>query len=111
MDKQASKRPVDDAAAIAALQSEVLAALRSGCGFTTAHKEGGTRLYFNGSVYVRSDYGDQPNTHEVYRDDAAMIRCLRNFYDWPARRDVYPLQPRELDVWNYIRGQLVRLCA
>lgn len=99
---------VEDPAPIAALQKEVLDALRAGMGFFTANKEGGTHLFFNGRVFVRSDYGDEPNVNETYAADAAMVACLRRFFDWESRRDWYPHRPPELDVWKYIKGRLVQ---
>lgn len=94
--------------AVQGLQQEVLAAMRAGMGFATAHKEGGTHLFHDGRVFVRKDYGDQPNIRETYPSDEAFIQCLRQFHDWNARRDVYPDQPPELAVWQYIRSRLVR---
>jgi hypothetical protein len=97
---------VENPAAIDAVQQRVLAGLKAGQVFSTANKEGGTRLYFDGAVYRRSDYGDEPNVHVVYADDAAMLECLRRFYAWDSQRDVYPHSKTELEVWDYIFGQL-----
>jgi hypothetical protein len=104
--EDAAAQIVEDPAPIAAIQQEVLAALRSGMGFATAHKEGGTRLFFDGQVFRRDDHGEEPNLHEVYPDDAAMLDGLRRFYDWDARQSNYPHPVPELQVWTYIRGQL-----
>ncbi len=72
---------------------------------STALKEGGSRVYFNGSVFVRSDYGDNPGeTH--FADDAAMLVFLRQFLDWEAQRDVAPRQPSEREVWQFILNRL-----
>ena len=103
-DAEAARTP--DPAPIAYVQQHVLDGLKAGQVFITAHKEGGTRLYFDGTVYRRSDYGDGLNRDEVYADGPAMLKCLRRFYDWEAQRDVYPHQKDELQVWRYILGQL-----
>jgi hypothetical protein len=95
----------EDPAPINAVQTEILDALRAGMSFATAHHEGGTHLFFDGKVFVRSDYGEDPNT-ETYPDGAAMLVCLRKFYDWESRRDTYPHKPPELAVWKYIQSQL-----
>jgi hypothetical protein len=97
---------VEDRSPVAAVQREVLNDLRSGMGFFTANKEGGSHLFFDGHVFRRNNYGDVPNISESYTDDAAMLACLRRFYSWDAQRDAYPHTKSELDVWNYIRGQL-----
>ena len=97
---------VEDPAPVAAVQRQVLDGLRGGFGFFTAHKEGGSHLFFDGHVYRRNDYGEEPNLSEVHADDAAMLACLRAFYNWDAQRDSYPHPKPELAVWNYILGQL-----
>jgi hypothetical protein len=106
--EDAAARVVEDPAPIAAVQREVLDALHRGMGFFTAGKEGGSHLFFDGSVYRRNDCGEEPNLSEVYADDAAMISCLRRFYDWDAQSDTYPHRKSELVVWEHIRGQLRR---
>ena len=68
--------------------------LRAGMRFSTAHKEGGTHLFFNGQVFLRSDYGDF-SSQKSYVDDAAMLECLRSFFDWDARRDLPLEHPTE----------------
>lgn len=97
---------VEDPAPVLALQREVLDALRGGMRFSTSGKEGGSQLFFDGSVFRRSDYGDGPDLSAVYADDASMIDCLRLFYDREAQRDSYPHPKPEREVWRYIRGQL-----
>jgi hypothetical protein len=104
--EEAASRVVEDPAPVHALQREVMDALRNGMGFFTANKEGGSHLFFNGQVFVRSDYGDEPNIYETYADEAGMAACLRQFYDWEARRGHYPHMPPEREVWMYIRSQL-----
>ncbi|MEO8059849.1 MAG: hypothetical protein ABI671_16165 [Burkholderiales bacterium] len=104
--EEAALRVVEDMAPVVALQRQVLDALRSGMGFFTAHKEGGSHLFFDGSAFRRSDYGDGPDRSAVYADDASMIEGLRRFYDWEARQDSYPHPKPELDVWQYIQGKL-----
>ncbi|MEO8805288.1 MAG: hypothetical protein ABI433_04350 [Burkholderiaceae bacterium] len=104
--EDAAAHKAENAAPVAAVQRQVLDALRRGMGFFTANKEGGSHLFFDGQVFRRNDYGDEPNLSEAYADDAAMLACLRRFYSWDAQRDAYPHPKAELDVWNYIRGQL-----
>lgn len=80
--------------------------MRAGMGFFTASKEGGSRLTFDGTVYRRVDYGEEPNLNESYADDAAMLVCLRKLFDWESRSDTYPHPKLELEVWKYIRSRL-----
>ncbi len=107
-DEDAAAQVIEDPAPVAAMQRQVLDGLRQGMRFFTANKEGGSHLFFDGQVYRRNDYGDEPNLSEVYADDDAMLVCLRRFYDWDAQRDTYPHRKPELAVWTYILGQLRR---
>ena len=104
--EEALARHVEDPAPVESLQRQVLAGLKAGQGFFTAHKEGGTHLLFDGNAYRRSDYGDEPNIDETFATDSAMLACLRRFYDWEAQRDAYPHKKAEVEVWRYILGQL-----
>ena len=91
--------------AVRQLQRCVLDRLRGGRKLFTAHKEGGSQVYFNGRVFVRSDYGDFPGeTH--FADDAAMLAFLRQFLDWEAKREAAPRQPSEREVWQFILNRL-----
>jgi len=104
--EDAAARVVEDMAPVVVLQREVLDALRGGMGFLTFGKEGGSHLFFDGSVFRRKDYGDGPDRSAAYADDASMIDCLRRFFDWDARQDSYPHPKPELEVWQYIHSQL-----
>jgi hypothetical protein len=98
-------RRVEDPDPILAAQKRVLAALRDGKQFRNAHHEGGSTLYFNGKTFLREDYGEYPDRRE-FATDAEMLACIRQFFDWESRRETYPHQPAELDVWKYIERQL-----
>lgn len=105
--EDAAARVVEDRAPVVALQLQVLDALRGGgMGFFAAGKEGGTQLFFDGSVFRRTDDGEGTDQSAVYADGAAMIDALRHFYDWDARRDCRPHAKPEVDVWRFIHGQL-----
>ena len=104
--EEATARAIEDKTPVVALQRQVLDALRSGMGFFSASKEGGSHLFFDGSVFRRKDYGDGPDWSAVYADDASMIDGLRRFYDWDARRDSYPHRKPDLEVWQYIHSLL-----
>jgi len=103
--EEAAARVVGDPAPVVVLQREVLDALRSGMGFFTAGKEGGSHLFYDSGVFRCNDYGESTEC-TVYPDDASMIDCLRRFYDRESQRDSYPHPKPELEVWQYIRGQL-----
>jgi hypothetical protein len=104
-DEAASKR--EDPAAIAALQQQILASIRSGYVFRSSNKEGNTRIYFNGTHFARRDEGEYPD-YITYPTEAEFLTAMRHWHDWNARRDTYPHSPPELDVWRFIQSQLMR---
>lgn len=104
--EDAAARIEEDMVPVVELQRQVLAALRGGWGFLTSSKEGGSRLFFDGEVFRRSDYGDGPDMSTVYSDESAMLDGLRRIYSWDAQQDSYPHAKPELDVWRYIHGKL-----
>lgn len=87
-------------------QQEILQALRSGAYFRTAHKEGGTTIFWQGGCFVREDYGDWSERH-AYTEEAAFLAFLRRFFEWesrgPQRKDL-----PEAERWTNIRGLLWR---
>jgi len=95
----------EDMAPVTALKQEILAALRNGMSFYTAHHEGGTRIYFDGKAFVRSEYGEVESFKVLGTDEEALER-IRDLYDWESRKGSFPHRPPELEVWRFIRGQL-----
>ncbi len=96
----------EDPAPIRVLQQDVLEELRKGRSFRTAHHEGGTILHFDGKNFVRSNWGEE-ESREVLTTDDDMLDCIRAFYDWDSRKDSYPHRPPELEVWEFIKRQLM----
>jgi hypothetical protein len=96
----------EDMAPVEALKQEILAALRNGMSFRTAHHNGGTSIYFDGKAFVRSEYGELESLEVLGTEDEALKR-IRDLYDWESRKDTYPHPPPELEVWRFIQRQLV----
>jgi hypothetical protein len=95
----------EDPAPVMALKKEILAELRNGKSFRTAHHEGGTYIYFDGKTFVHSTYGEEESLKALGTDDEA-LDCIRELYDWESRKGSYPHPPPELDVWGFIQRQL-----
>ena len=95
----------EDQAPIAAVQSAILAALRNGYTIRSSDHCGTSKLSFEGTEYVREDCGDLPQIVR-YPTDAAMLTCLRAYYDYESRSHCFPHRPAELIVWQYIQRQL-----
>ena len=86
---------------VSAVQQAVLLGLRDGCRFSTSHKEGGTRIFFQHGHYFRSDYGDNVS-NERYPDESTFLAALRQFYDWQTSRAIYPEKVDEHTAWKLI---------
>jgi hypothetical protein len=89
-----------------ALKQEILAALRNGRSFRTAHHEGGTSIYFDGKTFVCSEYGEVESFKTLGTDDEALDR-IEQLYDWESRKGSFPHRPPELEVWGFIQRQLI----
>ena len=101
----ASKR--EDPVPIAAVQQKILASIRSGYMFRQSHKEGNTRIYFDGTNFVRLDEGEYPD-FVTYPTEAEFLTAIRHWHDWKARHHTYPHSPPELEVWRFIQSELMR---
>lgn len=99
-----SEREKDE---IATLQQAIVAALKAGAWFATAHHEGGTRIGWTGSRFLREDYGEFPD-RAVYEDEAEFLAALRRFFDWQVSRDLWPAKPSEIAAWRGIQSLLQR---
>jgi len=97
----------EDSAPIAELQKKILASIRSGFMFRQSHKEGNTRIYCNGTNFVRRDEGEYPD-FVTYPTEAEFLTAIRHWHDFKARRDTYPHSPPELEVWRFIQSELMR---
>ncbi|MBL9154394.1 MAG: hypothetical protein JNK37_18025 [Verrucomicrobiales bacterium] len=90
---------------IPAVQRAILDGLKRGGTFGTAHKEGGTRIYWHDGRYIRSDYGDYQDS-QSYRDEAAFLGMLRQFFQFEVTRHAGSQPLPELDAWKLILRQL-----
>ncbi|HRF82026.1 MAG TPA: hypothetical protein PL070_18270 [Flavobacteriales bacterium] len=86
---------------VPALQQTIVAAMKQGARFSTSHKEGGTNITWNGTHFVRSDYGDYPD-HITYASEAHFLEALRKFYDWETSKNMVPEKVSELVAWKLI---------
>ena len=84
-----------------AVQQAILAALRGGASFSTAHKEGGTTIKARGRQFIRADYGESSHL-ETFDDETAFLTFLRKFYDWETSKGFYPDKAPEFEAWKLI---------
>jgi hypothetical protein len=96
----------EDPALTTALQKEILAGLRDGKSFRTAHHEGGTSIYFDGKDFVCSKHGEE-ESFEVLGTEGEALDRIKQLYDWESRKGSFPHLPPESEVWRFIRRQLV----
>jgi hypothetical protein len=95
----------EDPAPAEAAKQEILAELRNGKSFRTAHHEGGTTIYFDGKTFVHSTYGEEESLTVLGTDEEALA-SIRQLYDWESRKGSFPHPPPELEVWQFIQRQL-----
>ncbi len=98
---EAARLAEADLATVPALQHAILAAMRAGASYATAHKEGGTVIRWDCRHFVRSDYGES-NEYQIFPDDAQFLAFLRRFYDWEIARNTAPDKLSDLDAWRLI---------
>jgi hypothetical protein len=91
---------------LAATQRAIVAELRAGASFSTAHKEGGTTIRFDGRDYVREDFGESP-TVTRHATDAELLAFLRRFFEHEVTREAGP-GVSEAQAWRLIRRRLER---
>jgi hypothetical protein len=84
------------------IQQQLLSRMRKGAELSTAHKEGGTVIRWQGSCFTRSDFGES-DEREVFADDALFLAFVRKFFD---SRVCCPDRVPELDAWRLILRQL-----
>jgi hypothetical protein len=96
----------EDQAPVIALKQEILAELRKGRSFRTAHHEGGTSIYFDGKTFMCSVYGVEESLRVLRTDDEA-LDCIRDLYDWDSRKESFPHRPPDLEIWRFIQRQLM----
>lgn len=92
---------------VAAVQQAIVAALKQGATFATAHKEGGTTLAWRHGKFVSWDHGESEERRD-FTDEAGFLRYLRQFYDGETSRSVYPAKVPDLDAWKLILRLLRR---
>lgn len=92
---------------VAAVQREILAAMRAGAIMSSVHKEGGTRISWERDRFVVSDYGEAESLVE-FTDEASFLAMLRQRYDGEVSRHTYPQRVPELAAWKLILRLLWR---
>jgi hypothetical protein len=97
--------PLDDPAAIHALQQEIISAFRRGELCSTQNKEGGTIIRVRDGSFIFQDYGDSEARRD-FTSEAAFLAHLREFYAWMARYEWAPHPLPEIELWKFIQRQL-----
>jgi hypothetical protein len=109
--RDAALRAESHLASVADIQQAIVAAMKRGATFSTAHKEGGTIIKWSAGRFIRSDYGDDPDLKE-YADETEFLKFLRQFYDWQTSAAVYPNKVSDFEAWmlilRKIRGSAIQ---
>lgn len=91
---------------VAAIQQAIIAAMKGGARFCDSHKEGGTKIYWKGDCFVRSDYGDDPDERH-YTDEGDFLKMLYQFSHWDATRHSAKGQLSDIDTWRLIHRRMI----
>ncbi len=86
---------------VPALQQTIVAAMKQGASFATAHKEGGTNIRWLNGIFVLADYGESEERKE-FSNEAKFLTALRQFYDWETSKNVYPDKVSDFVAWKLI---------
>jgi hypothetical protein len=87
------------------IQQTIVAGMKRGATFCTAHKEGGSIFKWLDGQFIRSDYGDDPALTK-FATETEFLKALHQFYDFETSRAVYPNKVSDFDAWKLILRQL-----
>jgi hypothetical protein len=90
---------------VEAIQQIIVAGMKRGATFSTAHKEGGTILRWTDGHFIRSDYGESSDLKK-FADETEFLNALRQFYDWETSSAVYPNKASDFDAWKLMLRKL-----
>ena len=85
---------------VEAIQQQSVSERKRGAWFSTAHKEGGTRIYWENGQFVRSDYGESEERKE-FAAEMEFLKFLRGFYDCEISRNS-PGKVSQFEAWKLI---------
>ncbi|MEZ4456654.1 MAG: hypothetical protein R2882_08920 [Gemmatimonadales bacterium] len=91
---------------VEAIQAAIVAGVRQGGRYATAHKEGGSNITWRGDCFVRSDYGEYPGT-TTYPDAAAFLTMLRHFCFYDVTRNAGKQTLSEAAIWKLILRRMM----
>lgn len=86
---------------VAAVQRAIITGMKSGGTFGTSHKEGGTNISWRVDHFIRSDYGDYPDT-KIFRTESDFLQMLWSFCQFEVTRHVGKQGLTELEKWKLI---------
>ena len=90
---------------VAAIQQAIIAAVKNGARYYDSHKEGGTKIYWSGDRFVRSDYGDYPDERQ-FTDENDFLKMLYQFCHWQATSHSDKNQLSDIDTWRLIHRRM-----
>lgn len=99
--------PDADRSAIAAVQRDIIAAMRAGRQLSHAHKEGGTRIGWDRDRFVIEDYGEWSSRRE-FADESSFLEGLWKRYDWMVSPGRGAQRRSEIEAWRFILHELRR---
>jgi hypothetical protein len=92
---------------VTSIQAVIVTAMKEGAAFATAHREGGSRLWWEGGRLRREDYGEDPGRRD-YVDESGFLAELRGLYRAEIDRHAGAEPRGEVEAWRIIWRQLQR---
>lgn len=90
---------------VAAIQQAIIAAVKDGARYYDSHKEGDTKIYWDGKRFVRSDDGDYPDERH-FTEESDFLKMLYQFCHWQATRHTEKDRLSEIDTWRLIQRRM-----
>lgn len=90
---------------VTAIQQAIIVAVKEGARYYDSHKEGGTKIYWDGKRFVRSDYGDDPDERH-FTDESEFLKMLYQFCHWKTTSHADKDKLSDVETWRLIQRQM-----
>jgi hypothetical protein len=94
-----------DSDSVEAIQLAIIEKFKSGAYYRTSHKEGGTNIFWRGTRFVRSDFGDDP-MEQTFEDESKFLQMLDRLCNCDVVENNGGAKLPECDQWRKILSRL-----
>jgi hypothetical protein len=90
---------------VEAIQRAIIEKFKSGAYYRMSHKEGGTNIFWRGTHFVRSDFGDDA-MEQTFKDESEFLKMLRQVCDCVLAAGHGGEERSEYEHWRSILSRL-----